>query len=123
MPDTKQRHRVEGEGGLHRDGAKPRIADYIPPDLILDAGKIAAQNCQPREGYPDGKYPDLDGGIPNYKAGIRTSKYVDSIATPLSVSSIAESKRQFLPMGRFAETAHLHSTVMTTFPRACPSSM
>jgi hypothetical protein len=77
--DQRQRVKVEGEGGLHRDGDKPRLADMIPPELLLEAGKIWAENNRPRPGYPEGKYPDLAGGIPNFKAGIRTTKYLDSI--------------------------------------------
>lgn len=79
MADEKQRHCTSGEGGLHRDGDKPRLVDYLDWSLIREAGAIAAQNNAPREGYPDGKYPDLDGGIPNYKGGIRVTKYLDSI--------------------------------------------
>jgi hypothetical protein len=79
MPDTKQRHTVAAEGGLHLDGDKPRMADTIPADLLLAVGRIFAQNNAEREGYPGGKYPDLPGGIPNFKGGIRASKLFDSM--------------------------------------------
>ncbi len=57
MTDTTERECVKEESGSHLDGVKPRLADMMPPGLILEAGKIWAQNAQPREGYPDGKYP------------------------------------------------------------------
>ena len=79
MPDETQRHCVIGEAGLHRDGDKARLVDYLDWSLIREAGEIATQNNAPRDGYPEGKYPDLEGGIPNYKAGIRVTKYLDSI--------------------------------------------
>ena len=79
MADTSQRLLVDGEAGLHRDGAKPRLADMFPPELLLEAGRIWAQNNQPREGYPDGKYPDFPNGVSNYKGGIRLTKYLDSM--------------------------------------------
>ena len=78
-PDSAQRSVVDGEGGLHRDGDKARLADMLPGSLLIEAGLIWAQNNQPREGYPEGKYPDLPGGIPNFKGGIRLTKYIDSM--------------------------------------------
>ncbi len=78
MADERQRVCVEGEGGLHRDGDKPRLVDYFPMDLLWQVGEIAALNNAKSDDYPGGKYPDLPGGIPNYKAGIRVSKYLDS---------------------------------------------
>jgi len=77
--DNAVRLSVDRERGLHRDGDKPRLADMIPPELLLEAGRIWAQNNRPREGYPEGKYPDLPNGVPNFKAGIRTTKYLDSM--------------------------------------------
>ena len=74
-----QRHLIRGEGGLHRDGAKARLADMIPAALLLEAGLIWAQNNQPVADYPNGKYPDLPGGVPNFKGGIRLTKYLDSM--------------------------------------------
>lgn len=78
MADTKQRHLTDGEAGLHRDGEKPRLADYLDWSLVLEAGQIAAINNAKNEDYPDGKYPDLEGGIPNFKGGIRATKLLDS---------------------------------------------
>lgn len=77
-PDTKTRACFGKEQGLHLDGEKPRIADMIPADLILEAGRIFAQNNQPRPGYPEGKYPDIDGRA-NYKSGIRLTRLMDSM--------------------------------------------
>ena len=77
-PDERERASVATEQGSHRDGDKPRIADMIPADLILEAGRIFAQNNQPRPGYPEGKYPDIDGR-PNYKSGIRLTRLLDSM--------------------------------------------
>ena len=74
-----QRPLVEGEGGLHRDGDKTRLADMMPWELVLEAGRIWARNNQPVDGYPNGKYMDLPDGRPNFKAGIRLSKYLDSM--------------------------------------------
>ena len=74
-----QRHLIQGEGGLHRDGAKPRLADMLPAALLIEAGLIWAQNNQPVADYPEGKYPDLEGGVPNFKGGIRLTKYLDSM--------------------------------------------
>lgn len=79
MADSTERTCVNAEEGLHLDGAKPRLADMLPPRLLLEAGRIWAQNNQPREGYPDGKYPDRPDGSPNFKAGIRTTRFLDSI--------------------------------------------
>lgn len=78
MADTQQRHLVEGEAGLHRDGEKPRLADYLDWSLVIEAGQIAAANCRKTDDYPDGKYPDLPGGVSNFKGGIRASKLLDS---------------------------------------------
>ena len=79
MADMKERQTSEGEGGLHLDGDKARMADTIPGLMLYEAGLIFAQCTQAREGYPDGKYPDLAGGIPNFKGGIKVSKILDSI--------------------------------------------
>ena len=79
MADTKQRHKVDGEEGHHRDGDKPRIVDMLPAGLVLEAGRIWAQNNAPRDGYPNGKYPDFPNGVSNFKGGIRLTKYLDSI--------------------------------------------
>ena len=79
MADELQRSLVDGEVGLHRDGDKPRLADMIPANLLLEAGRIWAQNNAPRPGYPDGKYPDFPNGVSNYKGGIRLTKYLDSM--------------------------------------------
>lgn len=79
MPDTEERACVSKEEGLHLDGEKPRLVDMLPPALLLEAGRIWAQNNKPREGYPNGKYPDRPDGSPNFKAGIRCSRYLDSI--------------------------------------------
>ena len=79
MADTEVRLCVAGEGGLHRDGAKPRIADYVPPDLLWHVGEIAAENCRKSEEYPEGKYPDLEGGHSNFKGGVRVLKILDSV--------------------------------------------
>ena len=78
MPDMKARPTVKGEGGLHRDGVKPRIADYLPPDLLWHVGEIAAENCRETPDYPGGKYPDLAGGHSNFKGGIQVLKILDS---------------------------------------------
>jgi hypothetical protein len=77
MADTKTRATVAGEGGLHRDGAKPRLADMVHWDSLLEAGRIWAQNNQPNDDYPEGKYPDIDGR-PNFHGGIQTTKLLDS---------------------------------------------
>ena len=79
MADTETRVCVADEGGLHRDGAKPRLADYLPPDLLWHVGEIAAENCRKSEDYPEGKYPDIEGGISNYRAGIQVLKMLDSV--------------------------------------------
>ena len=94
MADTKQRHLTNGERGLHRDGDKPRIADMLPPELLFEAGRIWAQNNQPREGYPDGKYPDFPNGVSNYKGGIRLTKYLDSMLRHLLALIAAEDQDQ-----------------------------
>jgi len=65
------------ESGSHLDGDKPRMADTIPPQLLLEAGSVFAQNNAPREGYPNGKYPDIDGK-PNFQSGIQTTRLLDS---------------------------------------------
>lgn len=77
-PDRHVRLTKEGEGGLHLDGVKPRLADMVPADLLLECGRIFAQNNQPRTGYPNGKYPDIDGK-PNYQGGIRLTRLIDSM--------------------------------------------
>lgn len=78
MPDLLQRTKVEGEGGLHRDGDKPRFVDYFPVDLLWHVGAIAAENNQPCKDYKHGKYPDLEGGHSNYRGGIMVLKILDS---------------------------------------------
>jgi hypothetical protein len=79
MPDTETRAAVNGEGGLHRDGAKARLADYFCPDLLWQIGEIVAENCRKTDDYPEGKYPDLEEGFPNFKAGIRVVKLFDAM--------------------------------------------
>jgi hypothetical protein len=79
MADTKFRKVLQGEGGTHRDGVKPRLADYFPPDLLWHVGEIAAENCRETEDYPEGKYPDLEDGQSNYRAGILVMKLLDSV--------------------------------------------
>jgi hypothetical protein len=78
MPDTETRPLASGEGGLHRDGAKARLADYFPPDLMWHVGEIVAENCRKTPDYPEGKYPDIEGGFSNFKGGIRVLKLMDS---------------------------------------------
>jgi len=75
--DIHERPKEEGERGTHRDGGKPRLSDTLPPELILEAGRIFALNSAPTKRYPGGKYPDVEG-MPNFKQGIRTSKLLDS---------------------------------------------
>jgi hypothetical protein len=77
VPDVETRATVEGEGGLHRDGAKPAMAKYFDFDLLLKAGEVWALNNEPTDEYPEGKYPDIDGR-PNFQAGIQTTKLLDS---------------------------------------------
>ena len=79
MADTKSRVTVKHEQGAHLDGEKARIADTIPALLIYEAGLIFAQSTVPRSGYPDGKYPDNEEGVPNFKGGIRVTKIIDSM--------------------------------------------
>lgn len=90
MADVKQRALVQGEGGLHRDGEKPRLVDYLDWSLIREAGVIAHQNNSPSKDYPEGKYPDLPGGIPNFKAGIRVTKLLDSAMRHLVAMVLGE---------------------------------
>ena len=99
-----QRKLIEGEFGLHRDGAKPRLADMIPAKLLIEAGLIFAQNNQPTEGYPDGKYPDLINGVPNYKAGIQTNKLLDSMIRHLLALASGEDRD---PESGFDHAGHL----------------
>ena len=63
---------MKGEGGLHWDGGKARLADTMPWDLVLNAGAIWAQLTKD-------KYPDNEDGRPNFKAGIRLTRYLDSM--------------------------------------------
>lgn len=77
MADTRARPTTDGATGLHLDGDKPRMADTIPPALLLEAGRIFAQNNAPRDGYPEGKYQDIDGK-PNFQSGIATMRLLDS---------------------------------------------
>jgi len=77
MSNDDQRDLVDGEKGLHRDGAKPRLSDIFHWSLLLDAGAVWALNGQPTDEYPEGKYPDIDGK-PNYQSGIQTTKILDS---------------------------------------------
>lgn len=103
MPDIMERSSVGKEYGLHRDGEKPRLADMIPADLMLEAGRIFAQNNQPRPGYPNGKYPDVDGK-PNYKSGIRTTRLLDSMMRHL----LALMNREDIdPDSGFDHAAHI----------------
>ena len=85
-----QRHLIQGEEGLHRDADKARLADMLPAALLIEAGLIWAQNNQPVADYPDGKYPDLEGGVPNFKGGIRLTKYLDSMLRHLLALMDAE---------------------------------
>ena len=78
MSENTTRATTSSETGLHRDGAKPRLSDTIPADLLLEAGEVFTLNSAPRPEYPEGKYPDLEGGMPNFKGGIRTTRLLDS---------------------------------------------
>jgi hypothetical protein len=78
MADTEVRTTIEGECGLHRDGDKPRLADYFCPELLWHVGRIVAENCAATDEYPKGKYPDIEGGFSNFKGGIRVLKLIDS---------------------------------------------
>jgi hypothetical protein len=78
MPDMTTRKTVEGEGGLHRDGAKPAMAKYFHWPLLLGAGTVWAQNNAVTKEYPEGKYPDAEGR-PNFMGGIQHTKLADSI--------------------------------------------
>ena len=77
MADTEQRQVTEGEGGLHRDGDKPRLSDIFYWPLLLAAGDVWTRNNRPTEDYLEGKYPDVNGK-PNYQSGIQTTKLLDS---------------------------------------------
>lgn len=90
VADHKQRHLTDGETGLHRDGDKARLSDYLDWSLIYEAGEIAALNNAKSDDYPDGKYPDMEGGIPNYKGGIRVTKFLDSIMRHLIAIILGE---------------------------------
>jgi hypothetical protein len=79
LADTEARKTIAGEGGLHRDGIKPRFSDYFAPDLLWHCGEIVAENCRKTPEYPEGKYPDMEGGLNNFKGGIRVLKLLDSI--------------------------------------------
>ena len=108
MADTQQRHLTEGEAGLHRDGEKPRLADYLDWELILEAGRIAAINNAKSADYPGGKYPDLEGGIPNYKGGIRVTKLLDSAMRHLIAVILREDED---PESKHRHLAHLMCNV------------
>jgi hypothetical protein len=54
---------------------------HVPASLLEEAGSVWARNSAPTDGYPDGKYPDLQIGphrVPNFKGGIRVSRLIDS---------------------------------------------
>lgn len=101
--DLTSRPTVAREGGLHRDGDKPRLVDMIPPELLLECGRIFAQNNAPRSGYPDGKYPDIQGR-PNFRGGIQTTKLLDSALRHLLALATGENTD---PDSGYDHAAHL----------------
>ena len=79
MADTESRKKKKGEAGMHRSDGKPTFAKLMHWPLVFEAGEIWAQNNAPTDEYPEGKYPDLPDGRPNYMGGIAWMELVESL--------------------------------------------